>query len=418
MKHIVLQPSFYDKFECIGSKCKNNCCCNTWTINFTKEEFRNIKRKMKSEEFKEIFQNAFNIQKGSDYYTIKFDEEERCKFLNENGLCKMYTEVGPENMGLVCKVFPRFCTRYIDKYERFLSIGCEEVINLLIEEKEGILLEVKQTEITEVERISSTTVPKEFLKKDPIFHYWTDIKMLILGVLQNREYDFGERMVVLGLAMKKMDEMNKKGQQYKLKEYIQGFITDFNDIKNKDVYSKIFQNINRDGYIRAMQVLTSYFLNPTENVSKFKDIVENRIQLKRSAMVDDVEKLKENKVQVKIEFDNKKYSEAIQEFKEFLKGREYWIENVMIEGFLTARCPFRIPGGIWKNYCAMAVTYSVFLFTLTCCLKKDSTKEDFIYYVVQIARTMFHNEERTKEMEKHLNETESNTLAHMAMLVL
>ncbi len=66
----------------------------------------------------------------------------------------------------------------------------------------------------------------------------------------------------------------------------------------------------------------------------------------------------------------------------------------------------------------MAVTYSVFLFTLTCCLKKDSTKEDFIYYVVQIARTMFHNEERTKEMEKHLNETESNTLAHMAMLVL
>ena len=39
-------------------------------------------------------------------------------------------------------------------------------------------------------------------------------------------------------------------------------------------------------------------------------------------MVDDVEKLKENEVQVKIEFDNKKYSEAIQEFKEFLKGRE------------------------------------------------------------------------------------------------
>lgn len=417
MKKVVLQPSFYKEFECIGGSCVNNCC-HSWDIDFTKEEFKNVKRKIHTEEFRKIYDEAFVYNKEKGKFFAKLDEKENCKFLDENGLCKMYTEVGSENMSQICKLFPRKGLYYIENYEYFLSPACEEVVRLLTEEKDGIQLEWVERELSDAEKKGIYICSAAYVEQRPILQCYNEFKKLLFGILQNREYDFGERMVVLGLAMKKMDEMNKKGQQYKLKEYIQGFITDFNDIKNKDVYSKIFQNINRDGYIRAMQVLTSYFLNPTENVSKFKDIVENRIQLKRSAMVDDVEKLKENEVQVKIEFDNKKYSEAIQEFKEFLKGREYWIENVMIEGFLTARCPFRIPGGIWKNYCAMAVTYSVFLFTLTCCLKKDSTKEDFIYYVVQIARTMFHNEERTKEMEKHLNETESNTLAHMAMLVL
>jgi len=51
MKYIVLQPSFYDKFECIGSACKMNCCTHFWRIDFTKEEFRNIKRRIKTEEF-------------------------------------------------------------------------------------------------------------------------------------------------------------------------------------------------------------------------------------------------------------------------------------------------------------------------------------------------------------------------------
>ena len=43
MKDIVLQPTFYDKFSCLGSDCKNNCCTD-WTIYFTKDEFRNIKK--------------------------------------------------------------------------------------------------------------------------------------------------------------------------------------------------------------------------------------------------------------------------------------------------------------------------------------------------------------------------------------
>jgi len=63
VKNVVLQPSFYKEFECIGGKCVNNCCHYKWNIDFTKEEFKNVKRKIHTEEFRKIYDEAFVYNK-------------------------------------------------------------------------------------------------------------------------------------------------------------------------------------------------------------------------------------------------------------------------------------------------------------------------------------------------------------------
>lgn len=419
MKEMVLQPSFYDKFECIGGACKNTCC-HDWTIHFSKEEFKNIKRKMKSDEFKEIFQNAFDIKKGNDLYSIKLDEKGNCKFLDECGLCRMYKEVGPENMSLVCKIFPRFGTRYADNYEYFLSVGCEEVVKLVLQEKDGILLDRVEKEMIPYEKNSALRVnTKGKLNNDEIVIYWNTLKMLLLGVLQNREYAFGERMAILGIAMKKVDEMNKEGKIAAMQKYIEDFVRGFNDVNNKDIYDEMLQNVNRNHDIRAINTLQCYNLGRSEEKESFDAKIIDRIEvetsvtLQKNATEDDA-----NTTEISLKYNGEKYQQAVKDFEEFLKGREWWIENVMIEGFLAARMPFFIGGDIWKNYCAMVLLYSSMLFMWTCCIEKDSTEQDFINYTVAIARRLFHNEKYIEKLEKHLEETESNTLAHMAMLVL
>lgn len=414
MKNIVLQPSFYSKFECIGSKCKFNCCTHMWRINFKKEEFRNIKRKIKTEEFREKFKDAFEMPKGEDNYLVKFDERGDCRFLDEDGLCSVYKEVGPENMSLTCKIFPRFCTYYIDRYECFLSIGCEEVIRLLLKEKEGISLEVIEREVEDFEKQSSERIVINKHKiKDNTVHYWNDLKILLLGVLQNREYTFGERMVVLGLAMRKVHEMQENNLFHKVPEYIENFILEFYDTNNKQNYSKAFQNINRDGYIRALNTLNFCGLGQVKNFNQFDEKIAKRIQIQSNAVM---ENLKITKLDVK--FSTEKYQQAIKDFEEFLKGREWWIENVMIEGFLAIKMPFFVDGSIWGNYCAMALLYSAMLFMWTCLLEKDSTEEDFALYTSIIARELFHNQTYINVLKNHLKEMESDSLAHMAMLVL
>lgn len=80
--------------------------------------------------------------------------------------------------------------------------------------------------------------------------------------------------------------------------------------------------------------------------------------------------------------------------------------------------PFFIGDSIWGNYCAMVLLYSAMLFMWTCLLEKDSTEEDFVYYTSIISRELFQNQAYIQNLETHLKEMESNSLAHMAMLVL
>ena len=420
MKNIVLQPSFYSKFECIGSDCKYNCC-RDWYIGFTKQELKNMKRKIRTEEFRKLFEDAFEkYQNDIFHYKIKLDENKKCKFLDENGLCKVYGEMGPENMSLVCQIFPRETSYYMGKYECFLGIACEEVIRLLLQEKEGIKLEVIEREITDAEKRGATRIDGEKIRMNPILHYWTDFKILLLGVLQNREYRFEERMVVLGIAFKKIESILEKGAKSitTIPDYIQEFVNNFNDTKNKDMYRNLFEDADRSGRKRLFNYI-AYHYNGTGMGEDFKiqNKINNRIDVKVQLEVN-FEMGKEKSQNLNIEYNVEKYQQAMKDFEEFTKGKEYWIENIMIEEFLASRFPFRIDGGIWRNYCVMATVYSMMMFMWTCCIEKDSTEEDFIYYTSEFAKSLFNSVSHMKKLEEQLNRTESETLGHMAVLVL
>ena len=416
MKHIVLQPSFYSKFECIGSDCKYSCC-REWNIGVTKKELKNMKRNIKTEEFRKIFEDAFEKYQFDVFdYKIKFNENNKCKFLDEYGLCKIYKEMGPENMSLSCQIFPRKPVYYIGKYECFLDISCEEVVRLLLQEKEGIKLEVIEREITDAEKNAATRIDYGTVEMNAVIHFWTEFKVLFLGILQNREYTFGERMIVLGMAMKKIYEMLKKGVEYKkdISDYIQQFVIDFNDNRNKDMYDKLFENADRSGRKRLFNFITYYF-NASGKIEdlKIQNRINSRIDVKMKFQ------MKQKEIQnLNIEYNVEKYQQAMKDFEEFIKGKEHWIENVMIEGILGAHFPFYVKGGIWRNYCAMAMTYSMMLVMWTCCLEKDSTEEDFIYYTSEFAKSLFNNMLHMTKLEEQLNKTESETLGHMAALVL
>lgn len=424
MKDIVLQPTFYDTFQCIGGKCKNNCCCG-WRITFSKEEFKNVKRKAKSEDFKKLYEDAFIVYKQDAMpYHIKLDENNRCKFLTEEGLCAMYTEVGPENMSAICQNFPRSCIKYLDKYESFLSIGCEEVIRLLLKEKKGIMLEVKEKKLPKVLKGVGGEISHFRIQKRPMYGYFNEIKMLLLTVLQNRAYKFGERMVLLGMAMQKINAMEEEHRENEIPSYIEHFIQSMDKEENKKIYSDFFNGIEKNGRERAVQSLFRYqglFAINTNQIKDIKEKIEKRLKINRKvSIIPGGESILSNSdVRFNVEYSKEEYEKAMQSFENYIKGKEYYIENIMVEGFLEKAYPFHITNdSIWQNYCAMATIYSIFLFVLTCYLDEDSTDEDFIYCASLVARSLFHNKEHSENLEKHLKETQSNTLAHMAMLVL
>ena len=115
---------FFDSFVCSGSACKNTCCSG-WDISLDKETY----------DFYQASHGAFskyvkkNIGQTDGNCYIKMTEERVCPFLNEEGLCKIYQEYGPEHMGNTCRLFPRACLN-IEGRTAFsmLNYSCEEVL--------------------------------------------------------------------------------------------------------------------------------------------------------------------------------------------------------------------------------------------------------------------------------------------------
>lgn len=424
----VIKPSYYDTFQCIGGTCRQSCCSN-WNITLSKEEFKKTKKALKSDMIKEIFSDAFvptsgNSLQKTNTYKMKLKENGDCPFLDEQRLCWIYKDCGPEIMSKTCRIFPRFNMLYDrTRLDCSLTLGCEEVVRLLLEEKEGFLLQTEEKDISFEELSDYENMPSLLFVKKPILKEYYTIRGLVLGILQNREYDMGERMILLGIALQKVHNMEKEEKLEEIPQYINNFLQNMNKIQNKNVYQQFFENIQGHSRLRALNTLTKYYSIWNLNQLR-KDIRTNiltRIDADMKFQASQQQKKEDQEVifdKVKYHFDGEKYAEAEEYFKNWTNKNPHVLENIIVSLAWQKKIPFAYGKDIWKNYCAFAVMYSIFRFNLAMFITKDTTEEEIIDCIVTTARSILHNDENTKKLEDELEDNESNTLAHMAMLVL
>lgn len=118
-----IYPNFYKDFSCIAGDC-NATCCADWKIGIEKETYNKYQKI--SGEFGEFVRE--NID--PDHF-FNMTEDNKCPFLNESGLCRIYIECGEDFLSTTCTRFPRRWAT-IDRFDFFgLSLSCEEVLHLL-----------------------------------------------------------------------------------------------------------------------------------------------------------------------------------------------------------------------------------------------------------------------------------------------
>jgi len=127
---MILKPWFYDKFHCTGDACTYTCCMD-WGIELDRDE---TERYLYA--FGERNEEPLSL-KPDGTSRIKFREDnKRCRFLNEKGLCKLVLTHGEGFISHICHIFPRFETSYNEVRELHLSNGCPEVLRFLYEGQE------------------------------------------------------------------------------------------------------------------------------------------------------------------------------------------------------------------------------------------------------------------------------------------
>jgi lysine-N-methylase len=119
-------PNYYNDFKCIADKCRHSCCIG-WEIQIDSETLE-----------------KYNVTDGElgkrladsiDGDTFRLDENERCPFLNENGLCDIILHLGEDRLSQICTDHPRFCTFWSDRTEIGLGLCCEEAARIILSQK-------------------------------------------------------------------------------------------------------------------------------------------------------------------------------------------------------------------------------------------------------------------------------------------
>lgn len=333
---------------------------------------------------------------------------------------------GYEALSTTCRVFPRRIRDYNDMVEMHLSPGCEMVVQQLMKEKEGIKLINYKMKNTSFKRYAPN---KRREIERPIFQCYYDIKILLLSILQNRDYTIEERILILGIAMKKLDEMEKQNRIKEIPVFVDVFLE---NMEEQDITEKL-KNFTCNETIQMLHNSVNIAITTIrENCSELDEIFE-QIKKKITPRYEDEPSLMETQKRIyanisftkKYEFQEKdysikKYKEAIKEYKNFIKGKEYYIENYLVTWFLYKDIPFSIKEfDIWDEYCCFVIMYSMYRFILTCCLHEKSSDDEFIQYTVKFSREMLHaNNDYLKGLLDNLKETQKNNLDYIAIMLL
>ncbi len=119
-------PSYYKDFRCIADKCRDSCCIG-WEIDIDKgtaDRYASV-----SGTFGERLKKNICFGEISSFI---LDEHERCPFLNTQGLCDIYTNLGEDALSQICTDHPRYYEWFGSVKEGGVGMCCEAAAMLIL----------------------------------------------------------------------------------------------------------------------------------------------------------------------------------------------------------------------------------------------------------------------------------------------
>ena len=141
-----LSLNFHKRFKCVGSECTATCCSG-WRISLDKSTYQSYKNNSNLAPFVRKFQDDKVSRSSENYGSIKLLGNGDCPYLDENLLCKVQTSLGEGALSKTCSTFPRIHESNSSSDTQYLSLGCPEVVRLLLNEDNLMLQSTNQSEV-------------------------------------------------------------------------------------------------------------------------------------------------------------------------------------------------------------------------------------------------------------------------------
>lgn len=399
--HILVEPEYFKNFHCLANHCHYDCC-HGWKITIPKGDYSRIRSCKKSKEIEKLVNEGIVRNKkevnNTFYAQMNLKENQDCVFLDENRLCKLQMECGYKVLPEVCKTFPRRVFIYDKLVERSCSTGCEEVVNLLWKLPKGIQFEEKS-----FKGFIFGQRTGEELKETLTYKHFRRIQKLTIQILQNKEYSMGGRIILLGMALKELAAIEKNEEAGD--DAVEAWLKKYRAFTTGNQYEEMLAKLPQNTELFMMNVIST-----AEGISQS---IESEY---RQAMKKILETLQVKRNEGSVTMNRAVYRAAKEELNKFMKANEYLLENIMVNQWFYFGGPLDTDG-IWHNYIRFCVLYSQLLILLTGQMLIDQTDDEIVHIITVWSRLFLHNKTRIELLIKDLVHNQSDSLAHMAILV-
>jgi len=411
-KRSILQPEYMRKFKCVGGACEDSCCIG-WRVSIDKKTFLEYRR-VKDGKLKEMLDNHIKRERKED---VKSDDayarvglmNGRCPFLDAENLCVIQSKLGYEGLSDVCAIYPRLYKLVDKKLERCATFSCPELARIALFNEEGIAFEtvIEDPGVGRIPARAPALAPSltKFAAK-PVKFFW-DTRLFCLSILQNREYTLGQRMMLLGMLCRKIDELDKAGNVEELPALLERFGADVETGSLKPDLDAVETSFNIQ--MRLAKELTDERLR-TELVAS-KAYIDSVVET--LAGIDFV-------VGTEPEAIVKKYKENRETYvAAYLKDKAYVLENYVVNEFFAHLMPFGSGETAWDSYLFLCVLYGMVKLHINgiAGCRKGLNDETVMRIIQTFSKTVSHNGKFIPNMIKRLKENGFDTLAWMTILV-
>jgi lysine-N-methylase len=405
-KRIALVPTYLKEFTCIGSECEDTCC-NGWQVHVDKATYKKYK-KVTDPEIKPLLQkHVKRIRTNPNEHTyarLEFDENNNCQMLSEEKLCKIQLKLGEEYLSRVCMTYPRVSNTVNDILEKSLTTSCPEAARKILLNPDGIEFEEIEEDVKTVNAISRTIYTSN---ANHVHHYFWQLRVFIIQVLQNREYAINDRLIMLGFFFNKLHELaitNDLGKIPELIEvqsrYIQSgaYRTYLEKIPSKiGVQMSVLKKIIDHRFL--MGVTNQRYLHCYQCFLEGIGFEEGK----------DVEELLNN------------YQEAYYNyFLPLMREHEYIFENYLVNYVYKNLVPAPRDGNIYHEYLLMVVHYGLIkmqLIGMAGFYKEQFCVDHVLMLMQSFAKMVEHNSLFLQSVIKTLEEHNYTSIAYTSVFV-
>ena len=171
---ILTFPTFYRDFKCIANRCTDSCCIG-WEIDIDSATYDKYRL------MPEAFRKNIAVCDGGAHFVLTKDE--RCPFLQKDGLCKIILEYSEDMLCDICREHPRFYEWYGNYKDAGVGLCCEEAIRLLLESEKPL-----EYETVETQEISDDDTPGDICKS--VF----ELRKSLFSIINDRRLTLFERI--------------------------------------------------------------------------------------------------------------------------------------------------------------------------------------------------------------------------------